>query len=367
MARRTVVVGVLSVVLLSGYAVWLAAQERDQGENVIRVVVSMVQLNVAVTDTKGNYVTGLRPSDFEVTEDRIPEKVATFEEGNGTPENLVDPAPGDPRTRRVAAPSAPAPALAGLRDSLLKAGSVVGSPAGAVVQDNGASVFILFDTSNYMYRQRGFVFAQDAIAEFVRSLENPYRVAFYSYSRDFFRAASLTADRSAVLHGVRATVNGDDSALYNALLLTLKDASQYSGRKVVVVFSNGPDNASMVSPEDVDELAQSEGIPIYMISTREAKLDTASSTVFGRMSANTGGEVYFAKSWRDEQQAFSSIREDLAHLYFMSYYPQPNPNRGWRTISVRLVGQQYRKYRIRTRSGYRPIPTHGVVDTPPAQ
>jgi VWFA-related protein len=218
-----------------------------------------------------------------------------------------------------------------------------------------------------MYRQRGFVFAQDAIAEFVRSLENPYRVAFYSYSRDFFRAASLTADRSAVLHGVRATVNGDDSALYNALLLTLKDASQYSGRKVVVVFSNGPDNASMVSPEDVDELAQSEGIPIYMISTREAKLDTASSTVFGRMSANTGGEVYFAKSWRDEQQAFSSIREDLAHLYFMSYYPQPNPNRGWRTISVKLVGQQHRKYRIRTRSGYRPIPTHGVVDTPPAQ
>ena len=367
MARRTIAVGILFAILFSGYAVWMAAQERDQGENVIRVVVSMVQLNVAVTDTKGNYVTGLRPSDFEVTEDRISEKVATFEEGNGTPENLVDPAPADRQTRRVAAPPAPAAALAGLRESLLKAGSAVGSPEGAAVQDNGANVFILFDTSNYMYRQRGFVFAQDAIAEFVRSLENPYRVAFYSYSRDFFRAAALTVDRSAVLHGVRATVNGDDSALYNALLLTLKDAGQYSGRKVVVVFSNGPDNASMVSPEDVDELAQSEGIPIYMISTREAKLDSASSTVFGRMSANTGGEVYFAKSWKDEQQAFSSIREDLAHLYFMSYYPQPNPNRGWRTITVKLVGPQYRKYRIRTRSGYRPIPTHGVVDTPPAQ
>ena len=40
----------------------------------------------------------------------------------------------------------------------------------------GANVFILFDTSNYMYR--GFVFAQDAIAEFVRSLDGPDRVAF---------------------------------------------------------------------------------------------------------------------------------------------------------------------------------------------
>src|SRR5260221_8005594 len=166
---------------------------------------------------------------------------------------------------------------------------------------SGANVFILFDTSNYMFRDRGFVFAQDSIAEFVRSLDNPYRVAFYSYSRDFFRAASLTPDRSQVLRGVRSTVNGDDSALYNALLMTLKDAAISSGRKVVVVFSNGPDNSSMVAPEDVDELAQSEGIPIYMISTREARLDPASAAVFGRMTANTGGEAYFAKSWKDHR------------------------------------------------------------------
>src|SRR5436309_7504637 len=60
------------------------------------------------------------------------------------------------------------------------------------------------------------------------------------------------------------------TTLFRSLLMTLKDAAQFSGRKVVVVFSNGPDNASMVAPEDVRELAQSEGIPIYMISTREA-------------------------------------------------------------------------------------------------
>ena len=156
-----------------------------------------------------------------------------------------------------------------------------------------------------MFRGRGFVFAQDSIAEFVRTLDHPYQVAFYSYSRDFYRAASLTTDRSQVLRGVRETVNGDDSALYNALLMTLKDAAQYSGRKVVVVFSNGPDNSSMVSPEDVDELAQSEGVPIYMISTREAKLDAASAAVFSRMTASTGGEAYFAKSWKDQRDAFS--------------------------------------------------------------
>jgi VWFA-related protein len=216
----------------------------------------------------------------------------------------------------------------------------------------GANVFILFDTSNYMYR--GFVFAQDAIAEFVRSLDGPDRVAFYSYSRDLSRATALTADRAQVLHGVRTTVAGDDAALYNALLMTLRDASQNEGRKVVVVFSNGPDNASMVPPEDVAELAQSKGIPIYMISTREAKLEPVSSTVFKRMSAATGGEAYFAKTWREQQRAFASIRNDLAHLYSLSYYPQPNPNRGWRGISVKLVGERLKRCHIRTRDGYRP-------------
>ena len=170
-------------------------------------------------------------------------------------------------------------------------------------------MFILFDSSNYMYHRRGFVFAQDSIAEFVRSLDTADHVAFYSYSRDLTRASLLTSDRSQVLRGVRATVNGDDSALYNALLLTLKDAAQYTGRRVLVVFSNGPDNSSMVPPEDVSELAQSEGVPIYMISTREAQLDPISAVVFTRMSANTGGQAYFAKDWHDQEQAFSSIRE----------------------------------------------------------
>jgi Ca-activated chloride channel homolog len=71
----------------------------------------------------------------------------------------------------------------------------------------GANVFLLFDTSNYMYR--GFVFAQDAISDFVRSLESADKVAFYSYSRDLSRPAPLTPDREAVLRGVRATVAGD--------------------------------------------------------------------------------------------------------------------------------------------------------------
>ena len=74
------------------------------------------------------------------------------------------------------------------------------------------------------------------------------------------------------------------------------------------------------------------------------------------MSKATGGKAYFAGNWRKEKQAFASIREDLGHLYSISYYPQANPNRGWRSISVKLVGKDLQKYHIRTRDGYRLLP-----------
>jgi VWFA-related protein len=348
MEKRTLSIAVLLVGILSLSAFLIFAQDDNTR---LHVVVNLVQLNVAVTDNKGNYVTSLRPSDFAVSEDGISESIATFEEGNGPTTRLAELTAEDGKQGAGDAASPQGRAHMGDSASLSPSGDSPESLSAAVA---GANVFILFDTSNYMYR--GFVFAQDAIADFVRSLHTADKVAFYSYSRDLFRAAALTSDRSELVRGVRTSVAGDDAALYNCLLLTVQDAGQYPGRKVIVVFSNGPDNSSVVPPEDVAELAQSAGIPIYMISTREAQLEPVSSAVFERMSAATGGKAYFAKNWRDEKKAFASIRDDLAHLYSFSYYPKPNPNRGWRAIKVQLVGERLKKYHIRTRNGYRPRP-----------
>jgi Ca-activated chloride channel homolog len=129
------------------------------------------------------------------------------------------------------------------------------------------------------------------------------------------------------------------------------------------VFSNGPDNSSVVPPEDVAEFAQDAGVSIYMISTQSAKIEPVSTAVFERMTAATGGKVYFAKDWKDEQQAFASIRDDLDHLYSLSYYPKANPNAGWRAITVELVGDRLKKCKVRTRKGYRPRPSRFLSDT----
>src|SRR5712691_2104015 len=201
-----------------------AAQDRPT----FRIKVDMVVLSFTITDNKGKYVNDLKPKDFRILEDSIPQNINTFTEGNRPPVEVAK----DGTTKPIVLEAA------GIAPAQERSDAFVGT-----------NVFILFDTSNYMYR--GFVYASDAIADFIRGLDRADSVAVYTFSRNLSRVASLPRDRYEAITGLRKAVAGDDAALYNALLLSLRDAAKVPGRKVVIVFSNGPDNASMVAPDDV--------------------------------------------------------------------------------------------------------------------
>src|SRR5579864_7755549 len=117
----------LSLIFLAFMLRAETAVDAQEGPN-IHVVVNMVQLNVAVTDKKGNYITGLRPEDFEIREDGIVEKAATFAEGDESARSLTDVAVPDPAADDVAKPPS--------------AGAAPPTLASLV---NGANVFVLFD------------------------------------------------------------------------------------------------------------------------------------------------------------------------------------------------------------------------------
>ena len=304
---------------------------QDSQRPIFRVKVDMVVLSFQVTDSKNHYINGLKPGDFRVYEDGILQKMATFAEGAKAPLQVADDGSTHPliEAKKNVLPGLDRP------DAFV-----------------GTNVFILFDTSNFMYR--GFVYAEDAIADFVRGLDRADSVAVYTFSRNLFRAASLTREHGDAISGLRSSVAGDDTALYNALLLTLRDAAKVPGRKVVIVFSNGPDNASMVAPDDVRAVAEDEGIPIYVISTAEVNKDPVSTAVFRRIAQRTGGKAYHAKTWQKQVEAFEDIREDLGNSYTITYYPQPNPNEGFRKITVEIVNDPGHKYRVHSRPGYRP-------------
>ena len=319
-----------TAVVLPGAGGYLAFGQQTP---TFRIKVDMVVLSFTVTDSKGRYINGLKHTEFRVLEDGIQQSISTFAEGNKTPLQILENGQTRPLVTQV--------------DPEAKAG-----PVDAFV---GTNVFVLFDTSNYMYK--GFVYASDAIADFVRGLDRADSVAVYTFSRNLTRAATLTRDRNDAVAGLRKAVAGDDSALYNGLLLSLRDAAKVPGRKVVIVFSNGPDNGSMVAPDDVRAVAEDEGIPIYVISTSDVSRDAISSAVFRRLATRTGGKAYFAKTWQKQVEAFENIREDLGNSYTMTYYPKPNPNEGFRKIGVEITTDTAKKMRVRARPGYRPRST----------
>jgi len=324
-----------AAIAATGSGLWFFSDKLlAQDKATFKAKVDLVVLSFTVEDGRGRYVNGLKPADFKILEDGIGQKISTFAEGNKPPMQVM--------------------ADGTLKPMLDGEGGDPSRPGSDIRTDSlvGTNVFLLFDTSNFMYR--GFVYAEDAIADFIRGVDKADSVAVYTFSRNLSRASNLSHNRSDAIFGLRKAVAGDDTALYNGLLLTLRDAAKVPGRKVVIVFSNGPDNASMVAPDDVRAVAEDEGIPIYVISTNEVNKDSISSSVFRRLTSRTGGKAYWARTWQKQVEAFESIREDLGNSYTVTYYPAPNPNEGFRKISVEMLNDAGKKLRVRARPGYRP-------------
>src|ERR1035438_2946675 len=135
--RRTMAKKYLLLLWLGSFPFLGGGSGAAQADPSIHVNVVLVQLNVAITDSKGNYVSGLRPEDFSIVEDNIPEQIATFEEGNEPTRKLIAAPPNG------GAAQEPAPATVQEAEN--------GGQASAGSASSGTNVFILFDTSNYMY------------------------------------------------------------------------------------------------------------------------------------------------------------------------------------------------------------------------
>ena len=160
-----------TLAIAAGVLAFTLGGSAQEGQRpVYRVKVDMVVLTFTVTDSKGHYITGLKPGDFRVSEDGIGRRSATFAEGNKPPVAVMEDGRVQPLITEVSVKEGADPRL----DAFA-----------------GTNVFVLFDTSNYMYR--GFVYASDAIADFVRGLDRTDSVAVYTFSRNLSRCAPADA------------------------------------------------------------------------------------------------------------------------------------------------------------------------------
>jgi VWFA-related protein len=280
---------------------------------VFHVDTGVVVVSFTVRDRHGNYVSGLKPSQVCVREDGVPQQTTSF-----------------------------------LDAASLPAADSTQAAATGELSAMSSSVFVLFDTSNCMYER--FARAEDGIEDFIRHLAPSQSVAVYSFSHNMSRLTPLTSNHEEAIRGLRNAVAGDSTAVLNATLLGLRDAAQVPGRKALVVFSNGPDDSSIVTPPDVARVAEEEGIPIYIIATKVN--NNVCEDAFSMLANASGGRLFLAPNPPAQVEAFHSIEEDLNHTYTITYRAAQNGRHGWRHLQVQVLGDDAKDYKVTSRTGY---------------
>jgi len=289
---------VLAILCLNAVAVF--AQDDD---DVVRVNTDLVVLNVTVTDKAGQYVKGLKASDFKVYEDGVevkPELIANF--------------------------------------------SMQESPYAAVV---------LLDSSGSM--EARFSLARSAAIRFLDGLRPEDVAAVYRFDSKVERVQEFSGGRDLAPMAYAIHAKGM-TTLNDAVVEAAKTlADRPEARKAIVVLSDGVDTYSKASSEKAVESALAVGASIFAVdmssmevpgTTRrqtEGALKTFAEKTGGRFVATPGGPAL--------RDAFTEIANELGHQYTIGYRPL-NRNRDgkWRALEVKV---QRPDVTVRTRKGYR--------------
>jgi Ca-activated chloride channel family protein len=270
----------------------------NQQQPVIRVKVPLVEVYASVYDHNGQYVEGLARDSFRVFEDGKTQQIMDFEADSGK-----------------------------------------------------LSCAILLDTTGSMNEALPHV--KNSIVKLIDVLGPEDAVAIFTFDRRLVVRQEFTTDKAAAKRAVLRTRAEGQTALFDALSEVVQEISERPGKKALVVFSDGDDNASVLNANSAVTRAQKAGIPLYAIAEGEATRSRELRRLLDDLSKRTGGASYQAKKPSEIEEVFQKIAIDLRHLYMLTYRPEVASEGGrWRKVEVVLTGPK--DFRVRAKEGYFP-------------
>lgn len=288
-AGKTLLGAVFSVALA---AVAWAENGASRNLPTFSSAVDVVNLNVSVSDGRDRHVTGLNVGDFRIFEDGVPQQLCVF-----TQERLP------------------------------------------------ISLAVLVDSSLSM--QPNLPAVKTAAQRLVSALGTEDQAEIIQFNHKFSVLQDFTNDRmllATALRGIRAE---GATGVYNALYLTLKDArfrrkNDDLTRQAVVILSDGEDTSSLVSDEQVLQLAKKGNVTVFAISLRQPRASTLDTEAPDRaaffltaLARDTGGRSYFPAGLAQIDGVYDKIADELRTQYALGYVSS-NPNRDgkWRRIAI---------------------------------
>lgn len=221
-------------------------------------------------------------------------------------------------------------------------------------EDTPVSVAMVVDTSGSMRGKLGPVVA--ATMDFARS-SNPddelFIVEFNDGVRDVVPGGAVMASDPQTLEAALLTLKPDgQTALYDALLAALDRLERASHpRKVILLVSDGGDNASRARLDDVLARAQRSNVTIYAIGLYDAGAPDTNPAVLHKLAETTGGERYLPESPGPLIAACRRIAREVRSGYTIGYVP-PDRDGAFHRIRVIVEGPGAKALKVRTRPGY---------------
>lgn len=284
----------------------------------ITTFIRRVRLPITVTDKKGQFVPGLTKNNFVILEDKLPQQIETFSDDLGESLPLY--------------------------------------------------VAVLMDTSPSTAGK--LKFEQESAMNFIQTVVRPRkdRVLFATFDhqielkQDFTDKLDLL-DRA--VFGVKKL--GTQTALYDAIWQFCDEKLRgVSGRRVLVVITDGEDTYSRADLRDAIDIAQRTETTVYVISTKAGLSGTVPGVRLGevkdkvdnslvKLADETGGVAFFTGDMLSLERSFTKINKELRAQYLVTYKPANDRYDGsFRRIEVRLSSDQG-NLKVRTKQGYKAI------------
>lgn len=264
------------------------------------VDVRAVALDVLVTDEEGRFVSGLRPDDFRVLEQDVPQELSFFSPGR-TPVTIM------------------------------------------ILLDSSASV------------RSDMLSIQKAANRFIKKLEpgDRARIGFFHDEVVFGpRFTDDMAEHSAMINQMQPQRS---THLYDALTESFEKIERVPDRKALLVFSDGEDQGSRTSTQGALEAARRSDVSVYAVGIlgwSAAGGRHTNQRLLEQVARLTGGRAFFPENEKQMQKAFDRIRDEIHHQYRMGYVPASGGEGGrqWREIQVELTRRK--DLVVRCRRGY---------------
>ena len=274
---------------------------------VFRTGVDLVNIGVTVLDKKGQLLTGLTAEDFEVFEDGRRQTVRYFAAGDG-------------------------------RDQT--------SPE--------IHLGLLLDVSESMGDD--IRFTRTAAIKFLNTLTDAVDVTVVDFDTEVRAARYSQNEFARLIERIRQQKTTGLTALYDAIGIYLDGASSQTGRKIMLLYTDGGDTRSSLRMNELIDLLKASDVTVYVIGALDHQSSSAKErarSTLQTIAETTGGQAFFPSSVKELDQMYEKVLAEIRAQYTIGYLSTNEKSDGaWRKIEIKMASKENRDARIRSRKGY---------------